>query len=64
MSEYEFEALFEPQEDITAYELAYIVARARVGIGGNLMKIRFQQPQWDKIPERIRRHFSAVVVER
>jgi hypothetical protein len=44
---------FEPQQDISAYELAYINLHGGAG-GGTIC---FTQEQWDTLPPGISRHF-------
>lgn len=49
-------AKFEPQKDITAYELAVIVAHVT---GRDALKdgVRFPRKYWDALPAEIARHF-------
>jgi hypothetical protein len=48
------EARFEPQSDITAYELAVIVQKLP---GYRNDVIRFTTAQWNDLDESIKRHF-------
>lgn len=48
------EARFEPQPDITAYELAIIVQKLA---GYRHDVIRFTDAQWNNLDEAIKRHF-------
>lgn len=54
------EKYFVPEEDITAYELAIILAYLGGGDGQQLYKrhISFTERAWLMTPESIRRHFD------
>jgi len=47
-------ATFEPQPDITAYELALIVSKT---FGSLMNRIRFDQAKWDALDPTLKRHF-------
>ena len=51
--------LFTPKEDITAYELAVIVAHL-IGKGGApVYGVQFSHVNWGKLPENLKRHFTV-----
>lgn len=50
-------ALYNPQSDITAYELAQIVAFGQVS---PTYPRTFSQAQWDALPAGVKRHFRQV----
>ena len=51
-------ATFEPQPDITAYELALIVSK---GFGNFMNQMtRFEQAKWDALDPSLKRHFRPL----
>lgn len=50
-------ANFEPEPDITTYELAYIVSRLSFISGPPRRGVLFTEEQWADLPPNIRRHF-------
>lgn len=51
-------AEFVPQEDITAYDLALVVANLGT-ISPPKLGVLFPEPQWEELDTRIKRHFIA-----
>lgn len=47
-------ARFKPAEDITAYELAQIVAKT-----GDVRRVWFSDEQWDSLSPELKRHFKV-----
>jgi hypothetical protein len=53
-------AKFEPKEDITAFELAYVLKRVSIGLGSSMNGgVHFSPEQWEGLPPGVRRHFEV-----
>lgn len=51
-------AAFEPLEDITAYEIAFVVANLSLTAAPS-HGVWFTQDKWDGLPDPVKRHFRV-----